>query len=728
MTARLPTNDSDNNNWGNLLNSFLQVSLNSDGTLSQGAVLTAGAGAFDAAGAAAAAQVAAEAASLPIGGGTLTGSLVIDDNLTVDGTVTVGGQELGSAAFAATSAFDAAGDAASALTAAEAYANTNMVNVTGDSMTGPLTLSASEAAGGLLTVTNTHSTPTAPSVLVETAASGDQAFGVQVTGASYPAFYATSDGYLHFGSGSAAADTVIERNAANSLQTASLYLLVSKTAGNILHVNNTASSPSAPSTTLTANAAGDSTLGVLISTDTDYRFMMDSNGTMHWGPGGTTATDSTLSRTGAGALSAGATLSANGFHSAIGASAGGILQITNTTSSPTSPTAQFTAEAAADLTLGIEVSGDSYFRFQVDSNGKLYWGTGAAAYDTTLYRSATNTLNASGAIVAGGYMKASSLQASEAASAGGILEITNTTSAPTSPSSWIQSAAAGDLAFGLDVSGDADYRFYIDSNGKHYWGSGAAAYDTDLYRLSSDNLKTDNNMTVSGSLTIASSSVIINSSDTVLNYASSTGGILQVKNTTSAPSAPSAQYIAAAAADKTLGIEVSGDADFRFTVDSNGKHSWGSGSAAVDTDLYRASTGVLQTDETFNAVTAVQVNGTALPALVATTGVGGFALQNATPTILSWTTPNDGNMHRYTVFGVLYVTSAQTGGVIQSESALPSGAATLFRTVVAGANADGEYPFNSACITTGPNQTVTLQQTSAQTAGAATLWAEIWGS
>jgi hypothetical protein len=43
MTARLPVPGSDDGDWGNILNTFLEVSLNSDGTLVPAAVSTAGA-------------------------------------------------------------------------------------------------------------------------------------------------------------------------------------------------------------------------------------------------------------------------------------------------------------------------------------------------------------------------------------------------------------------------------------------------------------------------------------------------------------------------------------------------------------------------------------------------------------------------------------------------------------------------------------------------------------
>ena len=49
--------------------------------------------------------------------------------------------------------------------------------------------------------------------------------------------------------------------------------------------------------------------------------------------------------------------------------------------------------------------------------------------------------------------------------------------------------------------------------------------------------------------------------------------------------------------------------------------------------------------------------------LVATTGVNGFALQNGTPTILTWTPPNDGQVHRVLLIAQENVTVAETGGL-----------------------------------------------------------------
>ncbi len=82
-----------------------------------------------------------------------------------------------------------------------------------------------------------------------------------------------------------------------------------------------------------------------------------------------------------------------------------------------------------------------------------------------------------------------------------------------------------------------------------------------------------------------------------LSMAASAGGIAVITNTASAPSAPSVQFTAAAAADRVLGMQVAGDGNFRFREDSNGRHDWGPGSGVVDTNLYRSAANLLKTDD-----------------------------------------------------------------------------------------------------------------------------------
>jgi hypothetical protein len=113
---------------------------------------------------------------------------------------------------------------------------------------------------------------------------------------------------------------------------------------------------------------------------------------------------------------------------------------------------------------------------------------------------------------------------------------------------------------------------------------------------------------------------------------------------------------------------------------------------------------------------------------VASTGVAGFALQNATPTILTWTAPNDGQMHRVLVLGEVKVTGAQTGGAVSLTFTYPDGSASPVASVNAGGSGAGYHGLANNVFLVAPGTTVTLAQTSAQTAGAATLWAELWAA
>lgn len=111
----------------------------------------------------------------------------------------------------------------------------------------------------------------------------------------------------------------------------------------------------------------------------------------------------------------------------------------------------------------------------------------------------------------------------------------------------------------------------------------------------------------------------------------------------------------------------------------------------------------------------------------ADTGAAGFALQNGTPTIISWTAPNDGADHRVLVFGEIHVSLAETGGQV-SVSATSPGANAMTFTLDGGAHAASDNPFTARLLVIGAGTTVSVAQSTALTAGAATVWAEIWGS
>lgn len=111
---------------------------------------------------------------------------------------------------------------------------------------------------------------------------------------------------------------------------------------------------------------------------------------------------------------------------------------------------------------------------------------------------------------------------------------------------------------------------------------------------------------------------------------------------------------------------------------------------------------------------------------VAATAVGGVALINGTQTIISWTAPNDGALHRVFVIFDANITVATTGGATQYTYTNPGGVSQS-PSLVAGTQTTGaKHAFDAAIVEA--NTTVTVSQTSAMTAGTETVWAEIWAS
>jgi hypothetical protein len=114
--------------------------------------------------------------------------------------------------------------------------------------------------------------------------------------------------------------------------------------------------------------------------------------------------------------------------------------------------------------------------------------------------------------------------------------------------------------------------------------------------------------------------------------------------------------------------------------------------------------------------------------LVATTGLSGVALVNGTPVILTWTAPNDGNMHRLIAIGLVGVAVAETGGQVNVVYTDMNGVAQNSVLATAGLGT-GSTQINNAgrqLILVPPNGTVQIKQASALTSGTATLWCELW--
>jgi hypothetical protein len=113
-------------------------------------------------------------------------------------------------------------------------------------------------------------------------------------------------------------------------------------------------------------------------------------------------------------------------------------------------------------------------------------------------------------------------------------------------------------------------------------------------------------------------------------------------------------------------------------------------------------------------------------AQVAETPAAGTPLINGTQTLLSWTAPNDGQLHTVIVAGQINITGAETGGQITFNV---TGAAPL--TAVAlqnGGHAAGQAALTACAFVVGPGATVNVNQNTALTAGAATFFGSLWAA
>lgn len=113
--------------------------------------------------------------------------------------------------------------------------------------------------------------------------------------------------------------------------------------------------------------------------------------------------------------------------------------------------------------------------------------------------------------------------------------------------------------------------------------------------------------------------------------------------------------------------------------------------------------------------------------LLIATVPAGFGLQNATPNILSWLAPADGQLHRVSVAGTLFAAAPETGGNVNLLYTDPGGDANSTPVWAGGLN--GANAPTAKMVVVKAGTTVTLQQIVALSAGGpSTVWAELWGS
>ena len=212
-------------------------------------------------------------------------------------------QAAGPSDFAVSKALSIANGGTGSTSASAALTALGAAPLAGAAFTGNVSMTESAAAGGILTVVNSHTTPTSPSAQYTAQTAADLVVGVSVSGDTVNRLTVDSNGLLSWGAGGASAtDTTLSRSSAGQLSTGAMIMSSSKAGGQIIKVANTHATPTTPNVILLANSAADAEIGIGIPADTVYRLAVDSNGKMAWGPGGSTAADTVLQRSSAGVL------------------------------------------------------------------------------------------------------------------------------------------------------------------------------------------------------------------------------------------------------------------------------------------------------------------------------------------------------------------------------------------------------------------------------------------
>ncbi len=209
--------------------------------------------------------------------------------------------------------------------------------------------------------------------------------------------------------------------------------------------------------------------------DANPRVHINPQGTINFGAGGATVTDTNLYRipTVGGLKTDGAFVAAGGLEA----------KVVNT--------------AATGLRVGVAGDAQSY-RLGVTGAGVLSFSDGTLAQDTNLYRSVADTLKTDdNLIVAGNATLQSALGVTGNATVSGSLTI----SRPAGQSTALLVNAGG--------TANALFRVRSEPAAGLEWADGiGGAFDTNLYRSAADTLKTDDSLTVGTSLAVTGTSTL----------------------------------------------------------------------------------------------------------------------------------------------------------------------------------------------------------------------------
>lgn len=237
----------------------------------------------------------------------------------------------------------------------------------------------------VLFLEQTAGTPANPLLSIQSAASTDKAYASSIPADTVPRLVITIAGGLSWGPGNGAADISLSRTAVGVLTTDGQIISTQAAptaAGHLTrkdYVDNnfvgltgaqTISGVKTFSAAPISQAASAATVvfNARVTGDTVSRLTIGADGALSWGPGGSTATDFTLSRL-----------------ASVGLNLGG--------------TYQSTRSATSGVSFSTLVTADTFDRYRIYGDGLNEWGPGNAARDTNLYRSAANTLKTDDALV-----------------------------------------------------------------------------------------------------------------------------------------------------------------------------------------------------------------------------------------------------------------------------------------------------------------------------------------
>jgi hypothetical protein len=318
-----------------------------------------------------------------------------------------------------------------------------------------------------------------------------------------------------------------------------------------------------------ASTASSVFLDAFVSGDSQPRYIANVDGTIAWGPGGTTATDTTLSRTAAGTLTlsgaGGLVLSAGNL--TLGGATGTVISRQNT--------------ANANVNFVSRLSTDTVDKFSVSTDGTLSWGPGNAVQDTTLRRNAATSLLCASRFI-------------------------------------IQRPATTDQALYVNLTSvDPNPRLLVNASGSLNWGDGTLAVDTVLQRQSAGVLELQNRLRVLNSVVSTAFSTVV-SGDTSSRFAIDHAGTMvwgpgsAVTDTTFARTAVNMMDFGSTtqkvrlnihesvAGDIALAVQIGAETAYRWRVLGDGKTQWSDGTT-FDVTLYRSAADVLKTDDLFDA-------------------------------------------------------------------------------------------------------------------------------